>query len=245
MKALYQLGSPKSFYQFSQYVTPPLGSLTILALTIAWVWGLIYAPADYQQGESVRIMYLHVPAAFLSLAIYAFMSICALMTMVWEIKLAAILHRSCAQVGFLFTFLALITGSLWGKPTWGVFWIWDARLTGELILLLFYASLLGLSSTMGDNKAAYKIVALVTWIGLIDLPIIHYSVQWWNTLHQGSSLLVLAKPKIHITMLWPLLWSLFGSTCFAMWSILSLTQINLLKKESRQQWVKEIFGGAS
>jgi len=242
MKILYQLGSPKSFYQLCDDVLPSLAGFAFVCITVAWIWGLFYAPADYQQGESVRMMYLHVPSAFLSLFIYAAMSICALMTLVWEIKIAAFLHRSCAKVGFLFTFLALFSGSLWGKPTWGTWWIWDARLTGELILLLFYASILALGSTLGTNKAAYKVVAIVTWVGMIDLPIIHYSVQWWNTLHQGSSLLTLAKPKIHSTMLWPLLWSLFGTSCFAFWSILALTQLSLLKKLGQPQWMKAYMG---
>lgn len=242
MKVLYQLGSPKSFYQFSQYLLPPLAFLALVGIAVAWIWGLFFAPADYQQGESVRIMYLHVPAAFLSLSIYALMAVAALMILIWEIKLASLLHRACAQVGFLFTLLALLTGSLWGKPTWGTWWIWDARLTGELILLLFYASLLALGVSLGTNKSAYKVVAVITWVGVIDLPIVHYSVEWWNTLHQGSSLLMMAKPKIHSSMLWPLLWSLFGTSCFAFWAILSLTQVNLLKKEHQQQWIKERFG---
>jgi len=237
---LYAWGAPKTFYHYSKVLSKGFGIVSILALLFGWVWGLCYSPSDYQQGDSVRIMYIHVPAAFLSLSIYAFMASCALVTLVWRIKIAGLLLKSAALVGLVMTLLALVTGSLWGKPTWGAWWVWDARLTGELILLFIYAGLLALDNTLGENPASDKIVAIICWIGLLDLPIIHYSVQWWNTLHQGSSLLVMAKPKIHASMLYPLLCSLLGMLCFAGWAILSLTQVALLKREYRQQWVKTL-----
>lgn len=240
LKALYALGAPKTFFKLTRYMIPVFAVLACLGLFLGWGWGLVYAPADYQQGESVRIMYLHVPAAFLSLSIYALMAMMASVVLIWRIKIAALLLKSSAQVGLILTLVALMTGSLWGKPTWGTWWVWDARLTGELILFLIYAGLLSLSYVLGPNEASDRIVAIICWIGMLDLPIIHYSVQWWNTLHQGTTLL-LAKPKIHSSMLYPLLLSLMGLLCFAGWAILSLAQSSLLRREYRQQWVNDYW----
>jgi heme exporter protein C len=240
LKTLYALGAPKTFYRFSTLMTPIFGVVAFLCLFCGWSWGLFFAPADYQQGESVRIIYLHVPAAFLSLSIYATMTIFASVVLIWRIKIAAILLKSSAQVGLVITLLALLTGSIWGKPTWGTFWVWDARLTGELILFLIYAGLLSLAYVLGNNEASDRIVAIICWIGMLDLPIIHYSVQWWNTLHQGSTLLM-AKPKIHVSMLYPLLLSLLGMACFCAWAVLSLSQSYLLRREYRQKWVSDFW----
>jgi len=240
LKFIYSLGSPKVFFQYSTRLSRLLLYIAMIAICLGWVWGIGFSPADYQQGDSVRIIYLHVPAAFLSLAIYALMAVCAAVVLIWRIKIAGILLKSAAEVGLIMTLLALVTGSVWGKPTWGTWWVWDARLTGELILLFIYAGLLALDFVIGEKSGADRIIAIICWIGLLDLPIIHYSVQWWNTLHQGSTILVMAKPKIHSSMLYPLLISLLGMMSFAGWAILSLTQWNLLKREYRQQWVRTL-----
>ena len=245
MKFLYAMGAPKTFYQSTSIWVKMFAGLSFIGLGIGWFWGLFIAPADYQQGDAVRIMYLHVPCAFLSLAIYACMAFCAFCVLVWRIKIAGLMMKSCAQVGFLLTMLALITGAIWGKPTWGTWWVWDARLTSEFILLLIYGALLAMYQTLGERESAYKVVAIITWVGLIDLPIIHYSVTWWNTLHQGTSLLMLAKPKIHISMLYPLLYSLLGMTAFSFWAILSLTRLSILRKDYRQHWVASLLGEVS
>jgi heme exporter protein C len=240
LKFIYSLGSPKVFFQYSTRLSRLLLFIAMIAICLGWGWGIGFSPADYQQGDSVRIIYLHVPAAFLSLSIYALMAVCAAVVLIWRIKIAGILLKSAAEVGLLMTLVALVTGSVWGKPTWGTWWVWDARLTGELILLFIYAGLLALEHVIGEKSGADRIIAIICWIGLLDLPIIHYSVQWWNTLHQGSTLLVMAKPKIHSSMLYPLLISLLGMMSFAGWAILSLTQWNLLKREYRQQWVRTL-----
>jgi heme exporter protein C len=241
LKFLYTLGSPRTFYRLAHPLSQVCGLIAILAILMGWGWGLFIAPPDYQQGDAVRIIYLHVPAAFLSLSIYGFMAVCAFCILVWRIKIAGLLLRSAAQVGCVMTFIALVTGSVWGKPTWGAWWVWDARLTSELILLMIYAGLLALSYTFGQSAQADKIVAIICWIGVIDLPIIHYSVNWWNTLHQGSTLSVFAKPKIHVTMLYPLLISLMGMVFFCAWAILSLSKQSLLKREYQQDWVKKLW----
>lgn len=240
LKFIYSLGSPKVFFQYSTRLSRLLLFIALIAICLGWGWGIGFSPADYQQGDSVRIIYLHVPAAFLSLSIYALMAVCAAVVLIWRIKIAGIILKSAAEVGLLMTLVALVTGSVWGKPTWGTWWVWDARLTGELILLFIYAGLLALEHVIGEKSGADRIIAIICWIGLLDLPIIHYSVQWWNTLHQGSTLLVMAKPKIHSSMLYPLLISLLGMMSFAGWAILSLTQWNLLKREYRQQWVRTL-----
>lgn len=237
---LYRLGSPKVFYRLVDRAQWGLALTALICITVGWLWGLGFAPQDYQQGDAVRIMYIHVPAAFLSLFIYGIMAFASLLNIVWQIKIAGLLQKSCAQVGAVFTLLALVTGSLWGKPTWGTWWVWDARLTGELVLFFIYLSLLALEQSLGLRKVSDKIFAILCLIGFLDLPIIHYSVQWWNTLHQGTSLLTFAKPKIHSSMLYPLLFSLVGMLLFSLWVILKLTQLALVKREYKQQWVKEM-----
>lgn len=239
MKLLYALGSPKTFFRVTHPLHQVLGILAFLFLLVGWGWGLFFSPPDYQQGESVRLMYVHVPAAILSLSIYGLMAFSALCVLVWRIKIAGLLLRSCAIVGFVMTFIALFTGSVWGKPTWGTYWVWDARLTSELILLMIYAGLLALSNALGDNQRSEKMVAIICWVGVLDLPIIHYSVQWWNTLHQGRSLSLFAKPQIDASMLYPLLVSLMGLACFSGWAILGLSLQALLQREYQQDWVKK------
>ncbi len=241
MKFLYSFGSPKTFYRFAHPCSQICAVFAFMALVCGWAWGLWFSPPDYQQGDAVRIIYLHVPAAFLSLSIYGFMAVCAFCTLVWRIKIAGLLLRSAAQVGLVMTFIALVTGSVWGKPTWGAWWVWDARLTSEFILLMIYAGLLALAYTFGQNANADKIVAIICWVGVIDLPIIHYSVQWWNTLHQGSTLTVFAKPRIHESMLYPLLISLAGMGFFCAWAILTLCKQSLLKREYQQAWVAKLW----
>lgn len=240
MKLFYALGNPQTFYKLADQLTQKLGFMALVILLTGWGWGLLFAPPDYQQGDAVRIMYLHVPAAMLSLSIYAFMALAAFVVLVWRIKVAGSLMRASAQVGALLTFIALITGSLWGKPTWGTWWVWDARLTSELILLMIYVGLLALAQQLGNNASADKIIAIICWVGVIDLPIIHFSVKWWNTLHQGSTLTVFAKPKIHSSMLYPLLISLLGLALFCAWLILSLSKYAILQKEYQKDWVAKL-----
>lgn len=240
-KLLYQLASPKSFYRLAGRVNPWLAIAGLFCLGVGSIWGLVFAPADYQQGDAFRIIYIHVPAAFLSLSLYAYMGFLAVLLLVWRIKLAGIMLNAIAQVGLTMTFLALITGSIWGKPMWGAFWVWDARLTSELVLFLLYAAILATHQAVPTKESADKMIAILCLVGLIDLPIIHYSVYWWNTLHQGSTLSVFAKPKIAASMLYPLLLTLLGFFLFCLWVIFSKARMDLLAREKRQAWVKELF----
>src|SRR3990167_11130795 len=217
---LYPLVSSKNFYHKTKSLLCFLGFFALLFLCIGMYWGLFKAPADYQQGDAFRIIYVHVTAAFLSLALYVFMSFLALLLIVWRIKLAGLMLSIVAQLGAAMTLIALVTGSLWGKPMWGTWWIWDARLTSELVLLLLYLSILITQQAFVNFEHGEKIIAILTLIGLVDLPIIHYSVYWWNTLHQGATLSLFAKPKIALVMLYPLLFNLFGFACYCLWIII-------------------------
>nr|WP_276329843.1 heme ABC transporter permease CcmC [Legionella feeleii] len=239
-KFLYQLASPKAFYELTRSWLRCLGAGALLFLILGMIWGLVFAPPDYQQGDAFRIIYVHVPTAFLSMAIYGWMGFLAVLLLVWRIKMAGLMLGIAAQTGAVMAFLALLTGSIWGKPMWGTWWIWDARLTSELILLLLYLAILATGTAFQNKEQGDKIVAILTLVGLVDLPIIHYSVYWWNTLHQGATLSVFAKPKIASTMLYPLLLTLAGFSFYCLWVMLHKARNEVVLRERRQQWVKNL-----
>lgn len=239
-KLLYQIASPKSFYHWSGRGLPWVGGLAFFLLLTGIVWGLVFAPADYQQGEAFRIIYVHVPSAFLSMALYGLMGFFALLLLVWRIKLAGIMLVSCAPIGASMAFLALVTGSIWGKPMWGTWWIWDARLTSELILLLLYAAIIVSTQAHQNQEQSEKMAAVLTLVGLLDLPVIHYSVYWWNTLHQGATLSVFSRPKIHTSMLYPLLFMCLGLSLYCAALLLAKGRQALLLRERRQSWVRQL-----
>jgi heme exporter protein C len=186
-KALHQLARPERLYQFSGRLIPWFAIAGLAALLLGWVWGFGFAPADYQQGDSFRIMYIHVPAAMWSMGIYASMAIAAFIGLVLQMKMADLVSAAMAPVGAVFTFIALVTGSAWGKPMWGTWWIWDARLTSELVLLFLYMGVIALYHAFDDRRTAGRAAGVLILVGVVNLPVIHFSVQWWNTLHQGSS----------------------------------------------------------
>lgn len=200
-----QIASPKKFYQLSNKLLPWLIALFTATVIYGIVGGLVYAPADYLQGDGFRIIYVHVPAAFLSLFIYAVMAGAAFSAIVWRITLAYSVIRHSAPIGATFTLIALITGSLWGKPMWGTWWIWDARLTSELILLFLYVGIMLFQSAISQKHSGGRALAILILVGAVDLPIIHYSVYWWNTLHQGATLKLFSPSAIDLSMLYPLL----------------------------------------
>ncbi|MFT4059991.1 MAG: heme ABC transporter permease CcmC [Legionella sp.] len=240
-KLLYQLASPKIFYNFASRLTPALALIALITLITGIIWGLAFTPSDYQQGDAFRIIYVHVPSAFLSMALYGWMGFLAILLLVWRIKIAGLLISQVAQLGICMAFLALVTGSIWGKPMWGAWWVWDARLTSELVLFLLYAAILATYHAMKNKEDGDKIIAILTLVGLIDLPIIHYSVYWWNTLHQGSTLSVFAKPKIDGSMLYPLFLTIIGFFFYSLWIILEKARHEVLLREKRQSWVKKQF----
>lgn len=233
----YALAAPKNFFFTTGRYLPCVGFIAAFALLVGVFWGLFFAPSDYQQGDAFRIIYLHVPAAFLSMALYTGMGFLACLLLIWRIKIAGMLLPIIAQCGASMAALALITGSIWGKPMWGTWWIWDARLTSELLLCMLYIAILAIYHAVSNREQSEKVIAIISLVGMIDLPIIHYSVYWWNTLHQGATLSLLAKPQIDPAMLYPLCCTLVGFSFFCGWVILSKARYEVLWRERRQQWV--------
>ena len=236
----HEWGSPKAFYMRSGKMLPWLGFLTVVLLSAGLVWGLFLAPSDYQQGQSVRIMYVHVPAAILAQSSYVMMAVAALVALVWRIKIADAAVQTAAPIGAMMTLLALATGSLWGKPMWGTFWIWDARLTSTLILFFLFVGVLALRSASGRGRNAGRAASVLALIGLINLPVIKYSVDWWFTLHQPASFTLTERPAMPVEMWAPLLVMVLGFySWFAFTWILRL-RLEVLQRESRADWVQKM-----
>lgn len=240
IKFLHQLTSPKYFYEFAGKAMPWFGIGCGIFLLYGLFDGLLFAPADYQQGNAFRIIYIHVPSAAMSLAVYLLMTIAVIIYFVWKIKIADIFAKVSAPLGAVFTFLALITGSIWGKPMWGTWWIWDARLTSELILLFIYLAIIVLRNAINDANTSATVGGILTLVGFVDLPIIHYSVYWWNTLHQQPTLLKFAKPSIAPSMLYPLLIMMFGFLLYYITALLLKMRVEILRREKRAKWVSQL-----
>ncbi|CAK7192911.1 Heme exporter protein C [Commensalibacter sp. Nvir] len=204
------LANPNRFLKFSNILQPWICSVSLICITIGVIWGLFYSPPDWQQGDAVRIMYIHVPMALLSSVGYFLLALCALCSLVWKHPLADLAAEEIGPIGGIATLLCLITGSLWGKPMWGTWWVWDARLTSVLILLFFYIGHITLMHAFDDIQKGYKAAAYLALIGVFDLPIIKFSVYWWNTLHQTDTFKFTSNPPIVMTMIWPLLFCLIG-----------------------------------
>lgn len=232
--------SLKAFYATSSVLLPWLMLAFVLCFSYGLIAGLFIAPADYQQGDGFRIIYVHVPSAFMGMMIYFSMAVCAVLTLVFRIKVASICMSCSAKIGAWFTFLALVTGSIWGKPMWGTWWIWDARLTSVLILLFLYLGFIALQSVISDQQSRDKAGAIMALVGVINLPIIHYSVIWWNTLHQGPTISSFAKPSIAADMLHPLLAMIAAFFLFYAVVLLLRMRNQILLKEMKSQWVREV-----
>jgi heme exporter protein C len=202
--ALIDLANPTRFLSLTERVLPYLIGLTAIALAIG-LYLAQGAPDDYQQGATVKIMFIHVPSAWLSMLVWGVMSVAALGTLVWRHPLADVAAKTAAPIGAAFTFICLVTGSLWGRPMWGTYWVWDARLTSVLVLFLMYLGVIALWRTVEDPSRAGRAAAILTLVGAINIPIIKWSVDWWNTLHQPASVVKLGGPAIHPTILVPLL----------------------------------------
>jgi len=229
----------KHAHSMAGKLIPWFGGLCLLLLSYG-VWaGLYVAPPDYQQGDGFRIIYVHVPAAFWSLGIYGVMFAGSVVFLLWRIKLADIIANTSASLGATYTVIALVTGAIWGKPMWGTWWIWDARLTSELILLFLYLGYMGLRSAIPDQDRSAKACAVLAIIGMVDIPIVHFSVEWWATLHQGPTLSRFAKPAIVSEMLYPLL-AMIGAFFFFYVTVLCVRiRSKILKREWKTQWVGE------
>ena len=237
----HKLGSPPHFYRIAGNWLPWLGTIFLLLLVAGVYGGLILAPPDYQQGESYRIIFVHVPSAWMSLFIYMVMAACGVVVLVWRMKIAEIVLISSAPIGASFTFLALATGSLWGKPMWGTWWVWDARLTSELILLFLYLGVIGLHGAIEDKRIASRAIAILAIVGMVNIPIIHYSVEWWNSLHQGPTVTKFDEPSIHWSMLIPLLLMALAFQVYYVLALFQSCRAELLQRERNSKWVEELI----
>jgi len=238
----HQMGSPPWFYRFAGRLLP--WAWAVFGVLAAWglYLGLLEAPPDYLQGESARIMYIHVPSAYMSMMIYALMAVMGFIGLVWHVRIAEVLMISSAPIGAVFTAIALATGSLWGRPTWGTYWVWDARLTSELVLLFLYLGVIGLYAAYDEPRKAARAAALLALVGIVNLPIIHFSVQWWNTLHQPPSLTA-SGSSIHPSMLVPLLIMVGAWKFFYIANLLTRARCKLVEQDQRKRWVAETLSG--
>lgn len=239
-KWLHPYANPEISYHFAGKILPWCARLAFVFLAIGITWALLFAPADYQQGDTFRIFYLHVPAAMLSMGIYLGMAIAALSSLVWQLRLADATAAAMAPIGATFTFIALITGAAWGKPMWGTWWIWDARLTSELILLFLYLGVIALHNAFEDKNLAGKAAGILALVGVINLPIIKYSVEWWNTLHQGATVSKLGQPSMTADMFWPFLVCFIGFAFLVTALICLRFRSEILNRNSMRPWVREL-----
>jgi heme exporter protein C len=237
----HRLGSPRWFYEKTQVWLPWLMVLTFILLVVGSIWGLLYAPVDAKQGNSYRIIYIHVPAAFMAQAAYIIMAICGAVGLIWKMKLPYMMMKSAAPIGAALTFVALVTGSIWGKPTWGTWWEWDARITFMLILLFLYFGIIALQQAFQSRDTADKACAILALAGCVNIPIIQKSVDWWYTLHQPATIKFVGKSSIDPSMLYPLLIMVIGFYCFFIVTLLMNTRVEILRRESRTQWVSDLI----
>ncbi len=236
------LGSPPYFDRFAARWAPWCWGAALLTLAVgAWL-ALFHVPADYQQGDSARILYIHVPSAWMSMFVFGLMALYAAVGLVWRIKLCEILAMSCAPIGAGFTVITLATGSIWGKPMWGTWWDWDPRLTTELILLFLYLGVIGLYHAGDDRRASARAAGLLAIVGVALLPVIRYSVEWWDSLHQGQTIRVFGQSSMDASMMAPLWWMVIGTKFWFAGSLLSRARADNLRREAGKDWVRKLAG---
>lgn len=236
----HRLGSPRWFYQASSRWLPWLSLGALVLLVTGIVWGLGFAPEDAKQGNSFRIIYLHVPSSFLALAGYYIMAIAGAIGLIWKMKISYLVMKSAAPIGAALTFIALFTGAVWGKPTWGTYWVWDARITSMLILLFLYMGVLVLQYAFHSEEAANKAGAVLALVGTVNIPIIYKSVDWWYTLHQPATIKLTSAPSMHPDMFQPLVVMILGFYVFYVVVLFLFTRAEILHRERKTQWVREL-----
>ena len=232
--------NPNKFNNVSDLLLKPFLLMSFILIFLGLLFAFYLSPDDYQQGSTVRIMYIHVPSAWISLFAYSVVFFSAIVSLIWHVKVYDVILLASCKLGALFTLFTLLTGAIWGKPMWGTWWAWDARLTSELILFFLYLSILLLHGSFEDKKKAASAVNILAIIGFINIPIIHFSVEWWNTLHQGPSVIKLSTPSIAGEMLTPLIITALGFTLFFFGAMLKSSQNILLDYEKNKLWVKSI-----
>jgi len=240
-KWFHLLGAPKSFFEISGKLLPWFGVAAGLTITVGIVWGLAFAPQDYQQGNAMRIMYMHVPSSILAQSSYMLMATAGAVFLIWRIKLADIALQCAAPIGASITVLALATGSVWGKPMWGTWWVWDPRLTSQLILFFLYLGYMFLRQALAETRQADRASGVLAVVGVVNIPIIHFSVEWWNSLHQPASLSKLETPAIAGDMLWPLLVMILAYQLLMLALLMTGIRAQVLEREKNARWVGELL----
>lgn len=241
---IHKWGAPRSFYGMSGKLLPWLALLSLGLIAVGAVWGLLFVPPDYKQGNSFRIIYIHVPAAAVAMAGYMLMAVAGAISLIWRMKLADMVVKSCAPVGAALTALALLTGSIWGKPTWGAWWVWDARITSVLVLLFLYLGVIVLHESYENKEAAGKACAVLALVGAVNIPIIYWSVEWWYSLHQPASISFTGESSIHPDMLRPLFVTIAGFYCFFAYVLLLYVRAEILYRERNTRWVQALVAPA-
>ena len=239
----HRLGSPRWFYEKTDSWIPWLMVVAWGLLLVGGIWGLGFAPADAKQGNSFRILYIHAPVAYVSMSCYYLMAISGAIGLIWKMKLPFMVMKAAAPIGFALTIVVLSTGSIWGRPTWGTWWIWDGRLTSYLILSFLYLGVIALQQAFQNRDTADKASAILALVGTVNIPIIYKSVDWWYTLHQPATLKIVGKSTIHISMLYPLFIMIVGFYVFFTLVLILSTRTEILRRESRTQWVKDLAVG--
>lgn len=237
----HRLGSPKWFYDKTGGWQPWIACAAITLLVVGVVWGLAFAPADGKQGNSYRIIFIHVPASFLALAGYYTMAISGAIGLIWRMKLAFMVMKAAAPIGAVLTFVSLITGAIWGKPTWGTWWEWDARITSMLILFFLYLGVIALQASYHNKEAADKTSAILSLAGTVNIPIIYKSVDWWYSLHQPATLKLTGPSSIDPSMAYPLLLMILAFYVSYAWLLIDRTRIEILDRERKSRWVQNLF----
>lgn len=241
-KWLHPYAKSEQAYRLLGKWLPWLAIPAVVLLTVGVIWGLLFAPADYQQGDSYRIIYIHVPAAIFSMGTYVGLAIAGLIALVWQIRTAELAIAAIAPVGAVLTFIALFTGAAWGKPMWGTWWEWDARLTSELILLFLYIGVLALYHAFNNARTGAKAASVLALVGVVNVPIIHFSVYWWNSLHQGATITKFEAPSIATSMLIPLLICIGGFLLMTAALVCQRLRNELLRHESHRPWAQQQLG---
>lgn len=238
----HRFGSPPHFYRLASTLTPWFAWPALLLSVAGLIGGLVFAPPDYQQGDGFRIIYVHAPSAWLSTMVYVVMAVSAAVGLIWRMSVAYAVAASCAVIGASFTAVTLLTGMLWGRRMWGTYWEWDPRLTSELLLLFLYLGYMGLRNAMDDVARADRASAVLAIVGVVNVPIIHYSVIWWNSLHQAPTVMKWGSPTMPASMLTPLLLMFAGFTAFFVALLLTRARGELLRRERTARWVAETLG---
>ena len=240
MRRYYKYAAPPYFYQWSGKCTRPLGTIGVLLLSVGVLWGLLFAPPDAVQGNSYRIIFAHVPLSFVALSNYVFMSFAAGVYLIWRARLAMASMYAAALIGACFCLLVLLSGSIWAKPTWGAWWVWDARLSSMLVLFFIHVAILALRQAYGKLPVAAQVVAILTLIGSVDVVIVHYSVDWWYSLHQPASISISRPPSISPSMWRPLVLCIVGMYLYYAWVLLAWTRYEILRAVGNSRWTRQL-----